>query len=448
MINLFENYAAQEIDLEYSLQRSHQGHLTIVLQDNGFLPVHVVSPIGFFTRMDMYKKTSKDKPRFFNELSLPAYWEIRGTGNGAEIYEGYKKKGNIFYSQRKGDYRLIQSVEWLNDSGRVRAVDLYNQNGRRFGRESYSDGEHALTSYFDLTGREVIIINHILNTIQVYFNQKSYIFSDYIAFVLFFLEAAQVPVENILYNHLGQPYFVTQALQEKYPEKMFDHILFWQEESGEMPGNMRGMFEAPKSSTTQIVVQNHDEYERLKKQVVLPSPIKVSYLGYLYHFKKEAEMGHDILIHTNSDQLEAIENLIQELPDFHFHISARTEMSEKLMRLEEFSNVSLYPNITSTELETLLLNSHFYLDINHGGELDNIVRQAFEHNLLLFSFAQTIHNSRMINSPSIYEKTDVKKLVENIKESSTTTGAYLNAIQAQRRLAGQANIKDYEEVLK
>lgn len=448
MINLFENYAAREIDLEYSLQHSHQEHLTIVLQDNGFLPVHVISPIGFFTRMDMYKKTSKDKPRFFNELSLPAYWEIRGTGNGAEIYEGYKKKGNIFYSQRKGDYRLIQSVEWLNDSGRVRAVDLYNQNGRRFGRESYSDGEHALTSYFDLTGREVIIINHILDTIQVNFNQKSYVFSDYTAFILFFLEVAQLPVENILYNHLGQPYFVTQALQVKYPEKMFEHVLFWQEESKEMPGNMKGIFEAPKSSTAQIVVQNRGEYERLKKQVASPSPIKMSYLGYLYHFKKEAARGRHILIHTNSDQIEAIDYLIQELSNFHFHISARTEMSEKLMRLEEFPNVSLYPNITSAELETLLLNSHFYLDINHGGELDNVVRQAFEHNLLLFSFAQTIHNSRVMNPQSIYENTDVKKLVENIKEDATTSEAYLNAIQAQRILAGQAKIEDYEEVLR
>lgn len=448
MINLFENYAAQEIDLEYSLQRSHQGHLTIVLQDDGFLPVHVISPIGFFTRMDMYKKTSKDNARFFNELSLPAYWEIRGTGNGAEIYEGYKKKGSIFYSQRRGDYRLIQRVEWLNDFGRVRAVDLYNQNGLRFGRESYSDGEHVLTSYFDLTGREAIIINHILDTIQVYFNQKYHIFPNYIAFVLFFLEVAQLPVENILYNHLGQPYFVTKALEAKYPDKKFEHILFWQEESEEMPGNMKGIFESPKSSTTEIVVQNREEYARLKKEISVPSPIKISYLGYLYHFRKEAEMGRDIFIHTNSDELEAIDHLIEELPDFHFHISARTEMSEKLMRLEDFPNVSLYPNITSTELESLLLNSHFYLDINYGGELDNIVRQAFEHNLLLFSFAQTLHNSRMITSQFIFEKNDVKTLVENIKYVSSSPESYFKAIEGQRKAAGQSSIKEYEEVLR
>lgn len=447
MINLFEKYTENERDLEHSLKQANQENLTIVLNENGFLPSHVESPIGFFTGMDRKKKTSREKGRFFNNLKLPARWEIRGSGYQAEIFEGYQKKGTINYSQRRGDYRLIESVEWLNDYGKIRAIDLYNQNGLRFGRESYSDGEHVLTSYFDSSGREVVMIHHIFQTIQVYYEQKKYIFSDYISFILFYLEIAQIPVERILYNSLYHPYFVTQALQERFPEKVFSHILFWQEESQLMPGNMKDIFSASQPSTKHVVVQNKSEFERLRSQIILPTNVEFSYLGYLYYFKKEANLTPRILIHTNSDQLEALSDLLQNLPEFEFHISARTEMSQKLSRFEEVSNVSLYPNITSNELEKLLSKASFYLDINHGSEIDDIVKQAFEYNLLIFSFTQRLHNSRMVAPNYVFDETEVTRLIETIKMNGATLENYLGALKVQKTHAGQVGIEDYEEVV-
>lgn len=448
MINLFENYLEGENDLEHSLKQANHTHLTVVLNENGFLPSHVVSPIGFFTGMDNYKKTSKIKGRFFNSLKLPAYWEVRGTGYQAEIFEGYKKKGTIHYSQRRGDYRLIQSVEWLNDYGKIRAIDLYNQNGLRFGRKSYSDGEHVLTSYFDDSGREVVKMHHIFQTIQVYYEQKKYMFSDYISFVLFYLEIAQIPVERILYNSLHYPYFITQSLQECYPEKNFSHILFWQEESQLMPGNMQDILKASQSSTRHIVVQNEAEFERLKSQITWPTSVEFSYLGYLYYFKKEAHLTPRILIHTNSDQLEALTDLLQALPEFEFHISARTEMSQKLTRFEGLPNVSLYPNITNNELEKLLSKASFYLDINYGIEVDDIVKQAFEYNLLILSFAQSLHNPRMVSPKYIFDEKEIAQFIEAVKMSSATLGNYLEALKIQKSDAGQTSIEDYEEVVR
>lgn len=447
MLNLFENYTELERDLEHSLRASGHHHLSIVLNDDGFLPQHVVSPVGFFTRMDLLKKSSHDKPKFFNDLNLPVYWEIRANGNNGEIFEDYKKKGHIIYSTRPGDYRLIQAVEWLNDAGRVRSVDMYNQNGVLFGRKTFSDGQHVLTTYFDTAGREVLLMNHILESIQLNFNEKKYFFNDFSSFVLFYLGVAQLPAQKILYNSLGRPYFITLALSEKTPEKNFEHFLFWQELSQEMPGNMQGLFAQEHPGTRHIVVQNREEYARLKAQSPADTKVQLSYLGYLYDFKRELLFGTKILVHTNSDQLESIEPLIQNLPHFHFSISARTEMSQNLTRLESYDNVSVYPSITTEELEDLISRSSFYLDINYGEELDNIVRQAFDYHLVLLAFAETLHNARFVSSDFVFDKKNVTQMIEKIKTLGASSDAYREALNIQWRDAGQANPAEYKEVM-
>lgn len=447
MLNLFENYTELERDLEHSLRASGHHPLSIVLNDDGFLPQHVVSPVGFFTRMDLLKKSSHDKPKFFNALNLPVYWEIRANGNDGEIFEDYKKKGHIIYSTRPGDYRLIQAVEWLNDAGRVRSVDMYNQNGVLFGRKTFSDGQHVLTTYFDTTGREVLLMNHVLDTIQLNFNEKKYFFTDFSSFVFFYLEVAQLPAQKILYNSLGRPYFITLALSAKNPEKVFEHLLFWQELSQEMPGNMQGIFAQTQPGTRQIVVQNREEYTRLKAQLPTDTKVSLSYLGYLYDFKREPLFDKEILIHTNSDQLESIAALIQNLPEFRFSISARTEMSQNLTRLERYDNVLVYPSITTEELSGLVARSSFYLDINYGGELDNIVRQAFDHNVLLLAFAETLHNARFISTHFVFNKENVTQMIEKIKTLGASSKVYREALDIQWRDAGQASPAEYKEVM-
>lgn len=448
MINLFENYTERECDLEFSLKVSGQSHLTVVLYENGFLPSHIVSPVGFFTKMDTYKGTSQRKPKFFNDLQLLPYWEIRANSNFAEIFEGYKKKGHINYSKRPGDYRIIQSVEWLNESGRIRAVDLYNQNGFLFGKKTYSDGEHVLTSYLDESGREVILFNHILGTIQLAYNEKKYIFSDYSSFILFYLRVAKVPTQRILYTNLGRPYFVTRALQKEHPKQLFSHLLFWQEESQKIPGNMLEILQDQAPTTRKIIVQDHSEYERLRLQMPSQSRVELSYLGYIFNFKREVVVDSTILIHTNSDQLAAINELIQALPQFKFNISARTEMSQRLMQLEEFHNVSLYPNITSDELHNLIEGCSIYLDINQGEELDNILRRSFENNLLLFAFANTLHNPRLISSSHIFDQKDSLLLAEELQAVVQTRSRFIEALDMQQHDAGHMTLNAYKEALK
>lgn len=444
MINLFENYGQSEIDLEDSLLRAGFSNETIVLNDDGYLPPHIKSPISFF----LGKELSKDMPLFFNEITVPNFWEIRGDNTKAEIYEGYKKKGKINYSKRKDDFRRVHSIEWFNDQGKIRQIDLYNQYGKLFGKKTYSDGELTLTTYFDFKKRETILMNHVTNTVQVLFLGKEYIFNSYIDFVLFYFKHEKLTKEEIIYNSLGKPFFITLALKRMYPKTNYNHILFWQENSIKIPGNMQGILTDKDSPTKKIIVQNRDEYIRLTQQNIEKTYVPLNYLGMIYEFKRSLKLKKEILILTNSDQIIHLESLIQQLPNFKFNVAAYTEMSAKLLKLNKYKNAFLYPTISPEELNSLINKSSIYLDINKGNEVDHIIRTSFENNLLIFGFASTVHSKNFINKNNIYEENELNKFTEAIKVVSQSVVGYRAAIGEQHYFAGQSTIEEYNEVLK
>ena len=448
MLNLFENYREEEKDLENSLKQAGYEQQTIVLNEDGYLPEHVTSPISFFTGMKEENSSKDESPKFFNEISLPNYWEIKGDGQKAEIFEGYKKRGHINYNQRKTDYRAVKSVEWLNDSGRVRAIDLYNQYGRLFGRETYSDGQRTLTTYFDKKQAEVILLNHVTQTIQLNYKKKQYVFETYTDFIIFYLEESESNTREIFYNSLGRPFFITEALKTKKPNKAYNHTLFWQEESAEIPGNMRMILSDKAAPTKRIVVQNREEYMRIQQQIDKPTSVQIEYLGYLYNLRARKSINKSILILTNSDQIAKLNQLVEALPNYQFNIAARTTMSQKLHAFENYSNVQLYPTVDDSELEKLISESSFYLDINHGNEVEHIIRTAFENNQLILGFKETIHNQRYTSSENIFLQNDWMNLVQRIREVGKNFKEYRKALGSQWWSSGQSTIDDYKEVLK
>ncbi|MFK4897205.1 accessory Sec system glycosylation chaperone GtfB [Lactococcus petauri] len=448
MLNLFDNYLEKEQDLYKSLEKSGYNNTTVVLNDDGYLPETMMSPIRFFTQSSMQNK--KEMPKFFNEIEVPYYWEIKGDSQKAEIFEGYKKKGKILYSQRRGDYRAVKAVEWFNEQEKIRAIDLYNKLGQRFGRKSYSDGQLTLTTYFNEKYQEVLLFNHITGTIQVNYENKKYLFEKYVDFILFYFEAAGLDCTTIFYNSLAMPFFITEALKAKYPEKNYQHILFWQENSSSIPGNMMQILKDKHMATTQIVIQDREEYLRIKQQVHedVNTQVQLHYLGYIYDIEKRNTVERSILTLTNSDQISNLATLIQALPHHHFNIAARTTMSDRLLAYDKYSNVTLYPTIEEEEVEQLLQKNGFYLDINQGNEVDQIIRKAFEHNQLIFAFKETLHNKRYVCSKNVFEIVQTNELVDEIRNVSQNVKEYRNALGAQRWTAGQATVENYKDILK
>ena len=59
-----------------------------------------------------------------------------------------------------------------------------------------------------------------------------------------------------------------------------------------------------------------------------------------------------------------------------FRIAALTEMSPVLSSMVRYPNVVLYQNISQDRIKELLVQSSIYLDINHYGEVQGIVRKS------------------------------------------------------------------------
>ena len=450
MINLFEHYSEKEKDLWCALKKSGYDNPTIVLNDNGYLPQAIHSPVRYFTEMDSVSENQSRKPMFFNEVPIPNFWEIKGDGQKAEIFDGYKKKGKILYSECKGDYRAVRAVEWFNDQEKIRTIDLYNQYGFLFGKESYSDGELTLTTYFNAKKQEVILFNHITKTIRVNFKGKKFVFESFIDFVLFYFELTSLEYTKIFYNSLATPLFIVEALQRKKPNEKYKHILFWQEESQEIPGNMWHLLKEINSSTKKIIIQNKEEYHRIKKQIKETTMLenKITYLGYLYNLVPRQTLQKSILIMTNSDQITNLEKLVKKLSNYQFYIAARTTMSNYLLSYDQFPNVTLYPTVEEEELQKLITNCSLYLDINSGNEVDKIIRRVFENNQLIFAFEDKVHDKRDINPKNIFDINQVEQMVQSIIKATSNFRKYQNELDEQRSIAGQSSVENYKEVLK
>ncbi|HEO6841854.1 TPA: accessory Sec system glycosylation chaperone GtfB, partial [Streptococcus agalactiae] len=152
----------------------------------------------------------------------------------------------------------------------------------------------------------------------------------------------------------------------------------------------------------------------------------------------------DIFILTNSDQIEHLEVLVHHLSDYHFHIAAYTEMSFKLMSFSQEQNVTLYPNISRTDLDNLFEICDIYFDINHGNEVDDVIRRAFEYNHLIFAFDNTCHNRELVLDSNIISHTTCEQLINLMKNLS---GSIMYLLEQQREQTSNETKERYKEIL-
>ena len=61
-----------------------------------------------------------------------------------------------------------------------------------------------------------------------------------------------------------------------------------------------------------------------------------------------------VLIMTDSQELEQIEVLVEELPEYTFNIMALTLMGDKLNNLRKYENVRLHPALLEWNVNRLI----------------------------------------------------------------------------------------------
>ena len=102
MIFLCDYYNQASKDLAYSLQVAGYDATTVVINPDGFSLKESLSPSPI-----MWKQNEETgKPRFFNQVPVPAFWEISGNNQMARVSNLTEDRARITYPEgSKGSYR-------------------------------------------------------------------------------------------------------------------------------------------------------------------------------------------------------------------------------------------------------------------------------------------------------------------------------------------------------
>lgn len=119
------------------------------------------------------------------------------------------------------------------------------------------------------------------------------------------------------------------------------------------------------------------------------------------------------LIMAYSQELEQIETLVKQLPEYTFNIMALTLMGDKLNILRKYENVRLFPAILEWNMNRLIQESDIYLDINHGEKNQEVIEKAKELGKQILSFENTINP---YFTSKVFPEEEPEKMVHYIKE--------------------------------
>lgn len=394
---LLDNYGEESSLLHQSFRNAGFKGPVIVIEDDGFFPEDVISLYQYFCGDFRKGGKTPGKARYFNQIEVPDYWEVSGTNSNGKVMDLHRERGRIFYAEPK-HRRLVRVVDWMDEKGKARFSDHYNQYGALYARTFFNkDGKRFCRAYFDAEGREILLENYVTHDIILNRDGRVYVFQNKTEFVLKLLEELGAMGSRLFYNSLSTPLFVS----ERMPRDRQEDVLFWQEGArDDIPGNMQMILSGKSGRTRTVYVQKRASYEKLIQLGASKDYVKP--FGFAYPYSRENAHRSEALICTNSDRIEKCEELVKALPQMHFHIAAVTEMSSKLMGLDRYENVSLYPAARNVKFDELFDKCDYYLDINHEAEIVSAVKQAFLHNQLILGFNGTLHNKAYIAAEHIF----------------------------------------------
>ena len=106
----------------------------------------------------------------------------------------------------------------------------------------------------------------------------------------------------------------------------------------------------------------------------------------LNFFDRSNQSKKQAMLVTWSADVKHLEYLLQQLPDWHFHVAAPVYCNKDLTKLSVYFNMTLYQSILHQRIDWLLDDSSIYLDINMGGEVLDVVMRAKERGKKILAF--------------------------------------------------------------
>lgn len=398
MLNLFQTYNQDAWDIHYTQLRQGKNYPTIVIEDDGFLPSDVVSIYHF-----LGYNTCEYSPLHLNNLTLPLAYEVEREGADFFIMSNDMIVGRVIL-QGEPIERIVKEVWWLNPAGYSYKKDYYNQYGYCFKTETYvKELGLVSTSYYSVSGEVLLDENHLVGSILY----KNRLYLNKLSLYNKCLSELGYSKEPITFNHLGTPLEIVLSSLEN------GHDLIFQEEISDssIPENLQ--YVICNSDKINLSVTNRSTYSVLEKLS------KVQFMMLLVPSKSDLGSFKDVLITTQTDQLTSIEDFVQQLPDLEFHIAAPTQMSSKLLDLNSYSNVHLYPNISSENLDDLFTKCGLFLDIAMSPTIFDANRRALENNLLRVGLIG-VSTGKYISDANLFSLKSLDSLIEYLREVTST----------------------------
>lgn len=438
MINLFDTFDTSSLDFLRSQVIAKVKIPSVVIEDDGFLPEDVDSPFSYYT-----ENKGNRRPLYFDQLPLPnRYWRIEATGDQAQVMDMDRQRATIFYSATDNT-RLVKEVHWLDEQGRVSWVDHYNRHGQRFAKTYFNQDQPVLRKYFTPQGKEVVTWNLPAGDLTLNVGAVTRHFPSIEDFVIFYLRDRHYKLDHIFYNTLNRALAVSLRLGGNGSD-----TLFWHEPAGdELPGNMQFLMKN-ETRTKHVVFQRFPDWKKYGSQLQQSAGnVDFRYLGTIYPHPRSNNLRPEILILTNSDQIEQLTPLVQGMPNLRFHIAAITEMSSKLMAFADYQNVDVYPTVTTNRVQKLIKECDVYMDINHGNEILDAVRGAFEQNMLIVGFKNTLHRPELLAPENIFDPADVDGMKQRVMTALIQPRLMEQLIDHQREVAGDVKVADYQKTI-
>lgn len=357
------------------------------------------------------------KPLFFNDLSVPLYWELWTLGITTYLFDGKDRRANIIFRENVRE-RTVKQVEWFGQGEKVVAIDDYNRYGWRTKQRLLDDEGRAL--------------------MDIYFNRAQ---------------------EEVLLHYIQEDYLIHQGSvgrgrifsgKDELTKAVMTQIFKSDEPIICMDSTLLPILQLQKPNRLVYCSASHDGLEHIQNQVshilitnYYPQEERRSGLIYLAGAEQEGNQPFvaQAMVMTASENIEGLAGLVDKFPDIDFHIAALTSMGPKLTCLEEKTNVHLYPGISRDKYQELLRECSIYLDLNYGSEVSDVTLEAIANEQLLYGLASTVHRQYYKALPTVFAS--VEEMGQSIRQLLQEPDVYPRALKAQKealKLADRAEI--------
>ena len=113
--------------------------------------------------------------------------------------------------------------------------------------------------------------------------------------------------------------------------------------------------------------------------------------------------------------------------------------------MKKYDSEKTYPNVSRKKTVELFKECDVYFDINHQNEILNAVRIAFDQNMLIVGFNNTLHQPTYISEKAVFAHDNVQGMKELVETSLNDRIIMKDNIDYQRKMAGDISIDEFKK---